>query len=156
MHSSNTDNPVCTQEAALDLFSREAKKLHKASQSKLSSKALPVLRRLIKSQTFREISLVQLFQRQAIVQRKHIFQMLALEAGYKNWAEFKYALSALPAHELTHYCHYLLNAGYPNHWFSSLPEAQAFASEHGGSALSFGTQALVIPADYAVGNLSSC
>ncbi len=136
---------VPRQKTAVDWLLREAKKLHRAASSESRMRALPVLRRLISSQTLVNISLVELSRQQSMIQRKHLLQMLAREAGYPDWASYRKALADLPAEQLDNYALAMRQAGYPNLWFSNLEQAQAYAAEHGGKALPFASQAVVIP-----------
>ncbi|MBI1195371.1 MAG: hypothetical protein GC138_05970 [Gammaproteobacteria bacterium] len=130
--------------SAVVFLLREAKKLHKAARSDSLAQALPVLRRLISSNTFRGLSLPDLHRRRAIVQRKHILCMLALEAGYDCWAEYRTAISGLSTDEVVHFDIVRKDMGYPNLWFSSSAEADAYSAEHGGRVVSVGRQAVVI------------
>jgi hypothetical protein len=105
-----------------------------------------VLRRLIASETFRQISLPELYRRRETIQRKHILQMLALEAGSLNWSEYKKKIQAQPEEQPLDYSLALKHAGYPNIWFTSLPEAETYAAAQGGQPIPVGKQAVVIPA----------
>ena len=103
---------------------REAKKLHQAAKSDSHAQALPVLRRLISSKTLKDVSLLELHRRQDMVRRKHILHMLALEAGYADWAEYKRVIAGTSIEHMEHYAIALREVGYPNLWFSSLAEAK--------------------------------
>ena len=132
--------------AVVESFLREAKRLQRAACSGDLADCLPVLRRLLAQRVFTGVTLPQLRRRQDLVQRKHTLQLLALEAGYRSWAECRRALEALPPEQAEQYHLALRYAGYPNHWFSSLQEAKAFASRHGGYPLAYGRQGVVVPA----------
>ncbi|WP_049723079.1 hypothetical protein [Gilvimarinus polysaccharolyticus] len=134
--------------AVVESFLREAKRLQRAACSGDLADCLPVLRRLIAQQVFTGVTLPQLRRRQDFVQRKHTLQLLALEAGYISWAECRRALEALSTERAEQYNIALRYAGYPNHWFSSLQEARAFAFQHGGYPLAYGRQGVVIPAGH--------
>jgi hypothetical protein len=114
----------------------------------MASRFAKALRRLIAQRVFTDVTLPQLRRWQTLVQRKHLLQLLALEAGYRSWAECRRALEALPPERAEQYHLALRYAGYPNHWFSSLQEARAFASQHGGYPLAYGRQGVVVPASY--------
>ncbi|MGR8936145.1 MAG: hypothetical protein ACU837_17485 [Gammaproteobacteria bacterium] len=127
----------------IKLLLREAKKLHRAATSDSLVQALPVLRRLITSDTLKGVSLPELHRRRHIVQRKHILRMLAVEAGYTRWEEYRRAMANASVAEVGHFDIVHRKAGYPNIWFSSLAEAQAFAAKYGGYPLRVGKQAVV-------------
>jgi hypothetical protein len=124
-----------------------AKSLHRAARSESRLQSLPILRRLISSETFRQISLPELHCQRAIIQRKHILQMLALEAGFCSWSEYKRNISTQPAEQHVHYSIALRYAGYPNIWFTSILEAEEYSAEHGGQPITVGKQAVVIPSE---------
>lgn len=130
---------------AVDRVLREARKLHRAAASESLACALPVLRRLIASDTLQGISLPQLRKQRKLVRRKHILRMLAIEAGHASWEAYRHVLAAMQPHEIEDFDMLRRELGYPNLWFASLPEARAFAAEHGGRVLPFRRQAVVIP-----------
>lgn len=132
-----------TTRGGINLLLREAKKLHRAATSESLSQALPVLRRLIASNTLKGISLPDLRRRQNIVQRKHILHMLAIEAGYSSWEEYRRIIANVSADEIEHFDIVHRKAGYPNIWFSSFAEAREFAALYGGHPLRVGQQAVV-------------
>jgi hypothetical protein len=123
---------------------REARKLHKTVKTGSLSQSLPILRRLITSKTLTQLSLPELRNKPDIVQRKHLLQMLAHEAGYSSWASYKQAIEATNTKHDDHYSLVLQQAGYPNLWFSSLNEAEEYVKYHGGKPVAVGTQAVVI------------
>ncbi len=131
----------------VESFLREAKRLQRAAQSDSLAHSLPVLRRLIARCVFRDLSLPALRRRQNLVQRKHTLQLLALEAGYSSWAECRQTLGRVSPETAEHYRMAMRQPGYPNHWFSTVHQAQAFASQYGGLPLAYGRQGVVIPAD---------
>ncbi len=142
-----SQNLSTTEKQILNSLLRVAKSLHRAARSESRLQSLPILRRLISSETFREISLPELHRQRGIIQRKHILQMLALEAGYGSWAAYKKEINDKPAEQPLHYSLALRYAGYPNIWFRSFAEAEHYATEHGGQPIAVGQQAVVIPAD---------
>jgi hypothetical protein len=123
---------------------REANKLHKTVKTGSLSQSLPILRRLITSKTLTQLSLPELRNKPDIVQRKHLLQMLAHEAGYSSWASYKHALETADSEHDEHYSLALQHAGYPNLWFSSLNEAEEYVKHHGGKPVAVGRQAVVI------------
>ena len=123
---------------------REAKVLHRAATSDSLSQALPVLRRLLATDTIRNVSLPELHRGRGIIQRKHVLRMLALEAGYGSWEDYRKVLPELPPEAIGHFDILRRTAGYPNVWFSTFPEAQAYAKAQGGRALRVGQQAVVL------------
>ena len=129
---------------------RQAKKLHRAAISESKVDSLPVLRRLIASQVLRHLSLPDLYRRRNLVQRKHLLQLLAVEASYESWAEYRRVLSQRHSEAAVHYSLLLQDIGYPNLWFRSLEEAEAYTKQRGGRAVVVGQQALVISADESI------
>ncbi|MDR0217191.1 MAG: hypothetical protein LBJ15_24735 [Comamonas sp.] len=124
---------------------RVAKLLHRQAVADSRMQSLPVLRRLISNRVLLGLNLPQLFVQKAMVQRKHVLQMLALEAGMSDWASYRDALAGenpdvhLPLEAMA------LRAGYPNHWFSTLEQAREHAAQRGGQVVQVGTQAVVLP-----------
>ncbi|WP_370978451.1 hypothetical protein [Agaribacterium sp. ZY112] len=129
----------------IELLLKEAKKLHKSLKSESISVFLPVLRRLIATKTLKNIGLPELCRNKAMVQRKHILQMLAYEMAYDSWAQCRKALSRAQSDQQVHYCLALRRSGYPNHWFSSMHDAELYTREHGGKPVLVGSQAVVVP-----------
>lgn len=140
--TSNNPKPDST---VVESFLREAKRLHRAAQSDSYARSLPILRRLIEQQVFQRMALPELRRSKSLVQRKHILNLLAIEAGFSHWAEFRQALTVLAPEVERHYLLALRHSGYPNHWFSTLAQAEEFAHSHGGYALAYGKQGVVIP-----------
>lgn len=130
--------------SAIAILLRAAKRLHKAARSDSLEQALPILRRLISCHAFGDVSLPELHRRRSVVQRKHMLCMLAVEAGYDGWAEYRKAIVGLSADELTHFDIARQGLGYPNLWFSSSAEADAYCAEHGGRVIRVGRQAVVV------------
>ncbi|GAA5481392.1 hypothetical protein Hsar01_00601 [Haloferula sargassicola] len=121
------------------------KRLHRAARSGSPAESLPVLRRLLKSGVVRGHSLSSLFAQRAIIQRKHLLQLLALEAGHGDWPGFRRTLAGLPPDQLEAFDLIVREAGYPNHWFATYEEAEHFAHTRGGRCLRVGGQGVVIP-----------
>ncbi len=146
MHMTKPSRGLNTPENdRLKLILRVAKSLHRAARSDSRPHSLPVLRRLIASETFRHISLPELYRQRMTIQRKHILHMLALEAGNLNWSDYKTTIKAHPEAQPLDYNLALKHAGYPNIWFTSLPEAETYAKAQGGQSIPVGQQAVVIP-----------
>lgn len=142
--------------AAVDVVRREAKRLHRAATSESLSQSLPVLRRLLSTGTIKGLSLLELHRQSDVVRRKHILQMLAIEAGYIGWEAYKPILADRPADAVEHFDIVRRGAGYPNIWFSSPAEAQRYTAVHGGRAVRVGQQAVVfVEAGPVVQELSS-
>ncbi|MEY4749487.1 MAG: hypothetical protein RIQ60_1701 [Pseudomonadota bacterium] len=130
--------------AAAELVLREARRLHKAATSGQLATSLPILRRLLASQVLTGISLPELSRQSALVQRKHLLRLLAIEAGHASWEDYRRALDTLCADQLEHFDIAHQGAGHLNLWFSTLAEAQAHAAEQGGRAVRVGQQAVVL------------
>ena len=126
---------------------RVAKRLHRAAVSSSLAESLPVLRRLLAAQVIRGLTLPQLSQRRSLVQRKHLLQTLAIEAGFLNWDAYRGALAETPHDPPLPFDVHTGAAGYPNLWFSSLADAEAHAARHGGRAVRHGQQAVVFVED---------
>jgi len=133
-----------SSESAAEVLLRTARHLHRSAFSDSLSIALPVLRRLLATSTLTAVSLVELQRNRDIIQRKHVLRMLAIEAGFNSWEDFRHALDRMSVDEINHYDPLRGAVGYPNLWFSNYEEAQAYANEHNCRPLRFGMQALVI------------
>jgi len=129
---------------AVNLVLREAKKLQRAATSESLAQALPVLRRLLSSNTLTGITLPELHRRRDIIQRKHLLRMLAIEAGYPGWEWYRPALARMSVDEVEHFDIIRSRASSLNHWFSSMDDARKYAATHGGRPLRVGRQAVVI------------
>lgn len=143
-----TNDPAqTTGHQTIQRLLKEAKRLHRTAISKSSASSLPILRRLLASKTLRDdTSLPELYRSRHIIQRKHILHLLAFEAGYTHWVDYRKAIKNMPAEEVMHYSILLRDVGYPNLWFASLGEAKDFAAKHGGRPVAVGEQAVVVPA----------
>lgn len=124
---------------------KEAKRLHRAALSQSNMRALPVLRRLKSAEVIRGLSLLELRKTQGLIQRKHLLQLLASEAGFSSWANYKHALEHPALDSIEHFSLPMKQIGYPNLWFSNRAEADQYAHSQGGRAISVGHQAVVIP-----------
>ena len=116
-------------ESAAELVLHIARNLHRAVNADALAISLPVLRRLLATKTLTEISLPELQRRRDIVQRKHVLRMLAVEAGFNCWEDYRHALDAMNPDQVSHFDQLSRSAGYPNLWFSSFDEAQDYAWE---------------------------
>ncbi|PUA30783.1 MAG: hypothetical protein B0W54_01260 [Cellvibrio sp. 79] len=123
---------------------RIARNLQRAAYSESKIIALPVLRRLLATATLTAISLPELYRSRDIIQRKHILRVLAVEAGFKCWEDYRHALDTMSVDQLSHFDHLRRTAGYPNLWFTNYDEAQVYAQENNGNALRVGSQAVVL------------
>jgi hypothetical protein len=132
------------QQKAGDVVRALAKQLHRAATSDSLATALPVLRRILATHTLRGLTLPHLHRQRNIVQRKHLLRTLAIEAGFASWEAYAKALQSMAVDHLDHLDVLRASAGYPNHWFSTRAEAEAFAQGCGGRVVSVGTQAVVL------------
>jgi hypothetical protein len=125
----------------------EAKKLQKSTQSESLTRILPVLRRLLNSKVFVDISLPELKNNTGIIQRKHLLQMLAIENGFDCWKDLKHAIEVKSQTDelLLPYRIELNNAGYPTLWFAKVEEAKTYANSHSGKVIIVGEQAAWLP-----------
>ena len=130
---------------AAQAISKEARRLHRASVSGSLADALPVLRRLIASASIHDLTLPELNRQRETIRRKHILRMLAFEAGYSSWENYRKELGNLRSDELRHFEIISKNAGSPNCWYSSFEEAQEHAAQHGGRPIRLGKQGVVVP-----------
>lgn len=131
-------------ESAAEIVLRIARNLHRAVNADALAISLPVLRRIIATKTLTEISLPELQRRRDMVQRKHVLRMLAVEAGFNCWEDYRHALDDMDAGQVSHFDQLSRAAGYPNLWFSTFEEAQDYAWENNGRALKIGSQAVVL------------
>ncbi len=140
----HTEKNCSSGNDAGQLVLREARKLHRAATSESLAISLPILRRILATNTLRGISLPELFRRRDTVQRKHILRMLAIEAGFGSWEDYRPALDRMTAGQLEHFDIVRREIGYPNYWFSTQIEAEQYARLHGGRVMRVGQQAVVI------------
>jgi hypothetical protein len=119
-----------------------ARQPHRAAVSDSLSASLPVLRRLLSTDTLRGLTLPQVRKQRTLVQRKHLLRMLAIEAGHARWEFYWQALRDMTVEQPPHLDLLRTSAGYPNFWFATQEQAQAHAHEHGGRGLQVGTQAV--------------
>jgi hypothetical protein len=129
---------------AITMVLREARRLHREMASESLAQSLPVLRRLLRNNTLPGISLPELHRQRGKVQRKHLLQTLAVEAGFGTWEKYRIALANMSVGDLEHFDIVRRQAGYPNLWFSTHAEAQDHASKHGGRSMRVGNQAVVL------------
>jgi hypothetical protein len=142
-----SSSPSSASDAAALLVLRTAKRLHKAAFDAAPSQALPILRRVLASGSLRDLSLPQLHKNRTLVRRKHILRTLAVEAGYASWEAYREALASLRIEDLAHFDLVRSQVGYPNLWFASVAEAQAYVAAHGGRLMAVGEQAVVFVQD---------
>ena len=131
--------------SATDYLRFKAKKLLKSAHSDAKSSSLPILRRLINSHVFRNVQLPDLYRHRQQIQRKHVLQLLALEAGFSDWAGLKSNYKDLSADQLALDPGRLFEFGYPNLWFRNHKEAREYVARHGGQLITQGLQAMVVP-----------
>jgi len=129
---------------AADVVRALAKQLHRAATSDSLATSLPVLRRILATHTLRELSLPHLHRQRSLVQRKHLLRTLAVEAGFASWEAYAQALQGMAVDHLDHLDVLRASAGYPNHWFSTRAQAEAYAQGCGGRVVTVGTQAVVL------------
>lgn len=140
----NTSQASPSYNEAVSLLLREAKRQHRAATGDSPAAALPVLRRILSSNSLPGWSLPELYRRRQTVQRKHVLRTLAAEAGFSSWERYRQALNGLASGQLQHFELAYRDAGHLNCWFSSMAEGQAYAASHGGRLLPVGQQAVVL------------
>ena len=145
MHTSPASRPGSISQDAAKIVLALVKKLHRSATAESLALSLPVLRRILATNTLREVSLPQLHNQRAMVQRKHVLRTLVIEVGFLSWEEYRRALKSMTTEQVTHFDVLRSQAGYPNLWFSSPAQAREHAQEHGGRMLSVGSQAVVLP-----------
>ncbi len=127
-------------------YLHRARQLQTAARSDRRSECLPVLRRLIATGAFApDIDLKTLFERRGEVRRRHCLLTLAREAGNADWLALRNTLETAPESIAADIRALPVAFTYPNHWFSSLEQAEQFQRERGGRVLRHGSQAVVIP-----------
>lgn len=146
-HAPAHTSPRPDTHAGIELVLREARRLHRAATSDSLSNALPVLRRLLAVDAVPARPLPGLFRARQTVQRKHLLQMLAREAGCANWAEYRRVLPLSNVDDLRRYLLATSSIASLKHWFSNEAEALQFAAEQGGQVIRVGQQAVVLPFD---------
>lgn len=144
MHTEIQTHHQSISESSTELVLRMARNLHRATESESLAVSLPVLRRLLATATLTAISLPELQRNRDIIQRKHILRMLAIEAGFASWEDYRHALDTMSVDQIPHFDYLRRQAGYPNLWFSTYEEAQRYAAAHNGHALKVGEQAVVL------------
>lgn len=126
-------------------YLHRARLMQAAARSDQRSECLPVLRRLIATGSFApDIDLKTLFERRGEVRRRHCLLTLAREAGKHDWLDLRTALQTAPETVAADIRALPVAFTYPNHWFSTLEQAQQFQRERGGRVLRHGSQAVVI------------
>ncbi|MBU2869864.1 hypothetical protein [Colwellia sp. E2M01] len=140
----STNTNFSTSTDAIEFLLKKAKKIHRQAQSTSAVNSLPILRRLISNNVLSNISLVALNKQKALVQRKHILQLFAFEAGFNEWGKYRQFLATENNWQSDNYLLALTHNSYPNLWFSTLAQAVEYAKENGGKALKIGTQAMVV------------
>lgn len=140
----SSTQPLASSADAVAFLLKKAKLFHRAAQSKSVSNSLPILRRLINSRVLINVSLVELNKQKIIIKRKHILQLFAIEAGFKEWSAYRHSVEKSANWKYDDYLIALTYDTYPNLWFSTLDEAIVYATENGGRAIKAGKQAMVI------------
>lgn len=130
--------------AAADIVRSLARTLHRAAASESLANSLPVLRRLLVTRALHGLSLPELFRQRAIVKRKHVLLMLAVESGFRSWEQYSRALTSMDETQLTHFDLLRSTAGHLNPWFSSRAEAEAQVPLLGGRVVEVGGQAVLL------------
>ena len=146
MHTDHTSpSTSTTQASAGDTVLRIARMLHRAALADSLSASLPVLRRLLAAQVMSDLSLPELHRRRHEIRRKHVLRMLAAEAGFRSWEDYRPALEDMRPEQLAHFDHLRREVGYPNLWFSNFEEARDHAWETSSRVIRVGAQAVVLP-----------
>ncbi|MBL8346893.1 MAG: hypothetical protein JNN03_15745 [Rubrivivax sp.] len=145
MPASLSQPPRARQISSTQLVLREAKRLHRAATTNSPAEALPVLRRLLAASVVTAATLPSLFRARATVQRKHVLQALAREAGYRCWEDYRRELPLLDPEQVRQVASLQRGTSTLKLWFPDEPEAMRFAAEHGGHAVRIGRQAVVLP-----------
>jgi hypothetical protein len=145
MHTQNQSlHPQSSLESAAELVLRIARNLNRAVNSESLAVSLPVLRRLLTSATLTAVSLPELQRNRDIIRRKHLLRMLAVEAGFKCWEDYRHALDNMSADQVVHFDQLHRTSGYPNLWFSTHEAAKIYAQDNSGRVLRVGNQAVVL------------
>ncbi|QLH43388.1 MAG: hypothetical protein HWD59_12180 [Coxiellaceae bacterium] len=90
-------------------------------------------KKLQKLPEFAQLSLDEIIQ--AEIKHKHALAAIALEKGFKSWAELKCQLP-------------FIRGGFLNHWFSNYAEAKSYQKIHGGFLLPYKTHYFICDANY--------
>ena len=133
---------------ALTELARHAKQLQRTAQYGRKADCLPVSRRLIRTQVISHLTLPALYRQREQVQRKHLYRLLAIEAGFDSWEACranlvsKMASGSEPVN--LGLLHAPLKHSYPNLWFANPEEAHRYTAEHGGQVYTYGQHAVVL------------
>lgn len=131
--------------SAIEQYLHRARLMQRAAQSDRASLSLPAIRRLVATDAFIPgIGVVELHRRRQEIRRRHCLLVLAREAGLHNWVGLRDALEHDPASIVQDIRGSCMPASYPNLWFTTLEEALAYQTQHGGQVLRHGSQAVVV------------
>lgn len=147
MQSVSEKQPSAVEHPSITLTLREAKRLHRLAQSDSLSSSLPVLRRLLAAQVMRNLSLPDAFRRRSAVQRKHLLRLLAIEAGYRLWEDYRAALVDMHPSALDHFIVLRDGWAFAHSWFASEQQAKAQVTEAGGRILQIGKHVVALSAE---------
>lgn len=95
--------------------------------------AKKIAKRFQRLPDFENFSIEEIFQ--IDIKRKHALALIAIEKGFKSWAELKCQLP-------------FIRGGFLNQWFANHAEAKSYQQKNGGFILPFQNQFFVCDANY--------
>lgn len=128
-----------------EFLRRYARRLLRNARATESSKALPVLRRIIAMKVTPELRITDLYIVRETIQLKHILHTLARELDFAAWEICKKWIDDYPAAALDRYRLELGMFGdYQQNWFADEATARDWQQENGGYLIAYGQQAVAI------------
>lgn len=111
----------------------QASILLKSLHSNIPSSSQQAAKRFQSLLEFRNFSLEEIIQ--ADIKRKHALAVIAIEKGFKSWADLKCQLP-------------FIRGGFLNQWFANYAEAKSYQQLNGGFILPFKNHFFICDANY--------
>lgn len=141
----STSTPLSPMPSNSDFLRAHARRLLRHAHAAETSKALPVLRRLMAAGLAGGHRLSALHRSRGELQLKTLLRLLALELGYPDWAACKAQIDQREAACLDRY---RLDAGafgdFAMNWFANATTARDWQRQYGGYVVQYGEQAVAI------------
>jgi hypothetical protein len=146
MWSTSAPRTANSDLTSTEFLRRHARRLLRLAHGESTSTAMPVLRRLLASNVIRDATtLMQLHEKRAEIQLKHVLNMLAVELGHAGWDACKAVVDRQAPAVIDRY---RFDAGafgdYEKVWFANAAESREWQREHGGYIVEYGDQAVAI------------
>lgn len=128
-----------------EFLRRYARRLLRDARSQETSKAMPVLRRIVAVRLAPELHLTDLYASRATLQLKHLLHMLAKELGFPAWEVCKKQIDGCDSSVLDRYRLELGMFGdHEKNWFPDIGAARAWQSRYGGYLVRYGDHTVAI------------